>query len=134
MAWPSCRMRFDDRRTAEVCRHENWAKLLAPQRSEHLARDEPAAERHDLLTGCGAREGGRAEVAAPAAIELLEAARAPAQPLTDVHPHRAKAAGDGAAHEPRRSRQHQRRLQLARVPFASGPTAPHERRSEEHTS
>ena len=53
---------------------------------DHL-RAMAAAQRHDLLSSCGAGEGGRAEVTAASAIELLEA-RGPARELpAEVYPH-----------------------------------------------
>jgi len=68
-----------------------------------------------------------AEVPAAARLHPLEAPRPAGQRRRPVHPGRRQASREPAAHEPRRHREHERRLQLAGVPLVLGPRTAHQR-------
>src|SRR5258705_6638346 len=93
---------------------------------DELGGDELAPQRHRLAPRPGARGRGPAEVAGAAGTEAAEVTRAALEGSPEVEPGRGKTPRDPLPHESSVDREHERRFELAGVPFGRGPRASQE--------
>src|SRR6266850_5036163 len=93
---------------------------------DELGGDELAPQRHRLAPRPGARGRGPAKVAGAARTEAAEVARAALEGSPEVEPGRGKTPRDPLPHESSVDREHERRFELAGVPFGLGPRASRE--------
>src|SRR5262249_58855919 len=90
---------------------------------DKLGGDELAPERQRRAPGPGARGRRPAEVAVAARTEVAEIARAAREGSPEVEPGRRQTPRDPCPHESPVHREHERRLELARVPLGLRPRA-----------